>query len=103
MSIEIDVLNGEQSWSLAEPLLKAVWPQELLDKLPWGHIRFARADLRVLIDQPEAGVVCHVGIYFRTLVWNGRKYHVGGIGGVATRADCRRQGYASLALNAAVQ
>ncbi len=29
--------------------------------------------------------------------------HIGGIGGVSTRADCRRRGYASLALDAAVQ
>ena len=103
MSIEIDVLNGEQSWTLAEPLMKAVWPQEVLDKLPWGHIQFAQADLRVLIEQPEGGLACHVGIYFRTVIWNGRKFHIGGIGGLATRADSRGQGYASIALNAAVQ
>jgi predicted acetyltransferase len=103
MSIEIDVLNGEQSWTLAEPLIKAVWPQQVLDKLPWGHIRFARADLRVLIEQPEGGLACHLGIYFRTVIWNGRKVHMGGVGGLATRADCRRKGYASIALNAAVQ
>jgi aminoglycoside 2'-N-acetyltransferase I len=103
MSIEIDILNGEQSWSLAEPLIKAVWPQPVLDKLPWGHIRFAHPDLRVLIEQPEGGLVCHVGIYFRTVIWNGRKFHIGGVGGIATRADSRGKGYASIALNAAVQ
>jgi aminoglycoside 2'-N-acetyltransferase I len=103
MSIEIDVLNGEQSWTLAEPLMKAVWPQQVLDKLPWGHIRFAHADLRVLIEQPEGGLACHLGIYFRTVIWNGRKFHIGGVGGLATRADSRRKGYASIALNAAVQ
>jgi GNAT superfamily N-acetyltransferase len=103
MSIEIDVLNGEQSWTLAEPLMKAVWPQEVLDKLPWGHIQFAHADLRVLIEQPEGGLACHVGIYFRTVIWNGRKFHIGGVGGLATRADSRGQGYGSIALNAAVQ
>ena len=40
---------------------------------------------------------------FGTVTWNGRKVHIGGIGGVATRADSRRRGYASIALNAAVQ
>src|SRR6478609_8451497 len=98
MGIEIDVLNGEQSWPVAEPLMKAVWPQGSLDKLPWGHIRFAHAELRVLIEPPERGLACHVGIYFRTVTWNGRKFHIGGVGGVATRADSRRQGYASIAL-----
>jgi aminoglycoside 2'-N-acetyltransferase I len=103
MNIEIDVLNGDASWSMAEPLLKAVWPRDVLEKLPWGHIVFAHADLRVLIEAPEGGLACQVGIYFRTLICNGRKFHVGGIGGVATRDDCRARGYASIALNAAIQ
>src|SRR3954449_2907348 len=103
MSIEIDVLNGDASWSKAEPLMKAVWPRHVVEKLPWGHIEWAHADLRILIDAPEGGLACHVGVYFRTITWNGRKTNVGGIGGVATREDCRRHGYASLALNAAVR
>jgi len=103
MSIEIDVLNGDASWPQAAPLLKAVWPPHAIEKLPWGHVKWAHADLRVLIDAPEGnGLACHVGIYFRTVTWNGRKVHVGGIGSVATREDCRGRGYASLALNAAV-
>jgi aminoglycoside 2'-N-acetyltransferase I len=104
MSIEIDVLNGDKSWPIAEPLFNAVWPRDIVEKLPWGHIQWAHADLRVLIEQPPGdGLACHVGIYFRTVIWNGRKSHIGGIGGVATRADRRRRGYASIALNAAVQ
>lgn len=103
MSIEIDVLNGAASWPLAEPLFKAVWPPDVVKKLSWGHIKWANAELRVLIEAPEGGLACHAGIYFRTITWNGRKLDIGGIGGVATRADCRRRGYASIALNAAVQ
>ena len=107
MSIEIDILNGNESWPLAKPLFDAVWPRDVLEKLPWGHIKWANADLRALIEapheQPEGGLACHVGIYFRTVTWNGRKVDIGGIGGVSTRADCRRRGYASIALNAAVQ
>ena len=37
------------------------------------------------------------------MTWNGRKVEIGGIGGVSTRDDCRRRGYASLALNAAIR
>ena len=95
MSIEIDVLNGNASWPRAEPLMQAVWPREAIEKLPWGHIKWAHADLRVLIDAPEDAVqpglacqdlACHVGIYFRTATWDGRKVEIGGIGGVSTRA-----------------
>jgi aminoglycoside 2'-N-acetyltransferase I len=102
MSIEIDVLNGDASWRRTEPLHTAVFGPEIVGKLPWGHIEWAHANLRVLIDAPEGGLACHVGIYFRTIDWNGNKIHVGGIGGVMTRQDCRGRGYASLAITAAI-
>ena len=54
MSIEIDVLNGDASWTTAEPLLDAVWPPHVMEKLPWGHVKWAHADLRVLIEAPES-------------------------------------------------
>ena len=55
MSIEIDVLNGNESWPIAEPLFKAVWPADVVEKLPWGHVKWAHADLRVLIEAPQSG------------------------------------------------
>ena len=103
MSIEIEVLNGDESWPIAKPLFEAVWPADVVQKLPWGHVRWAHADLRVMIETPSDGLACHVGVYFRNITWNGRKLHIGGVGGVSTRADCRRRGYASIALNAAIQ
>ncbi|MGY4318369.1 GNAT family N-acetyltransferase [Bradyrhizobium sp. JR3.5] len=103
MSIEIDILNGDASWRRAEPLLRAVWSPDIMEKKQWADTKWAHADLRVLLDAPDdSGLACHVGIYFRTITWNGHKVHVAGIGGVATREDCRRRGYASLALDAAV-
>lgn len=103
MSIEIDVLNGDASWPLAEPLYNAVWPPDVVEKLPWAGVVFAHAEWRVLVQADPEGVVCHVGIYRREVKWNGRKIRAGGIGGVLTREDSRRRGYASIALNAAIQ
>jgi aminoglycoside 2'-N-acetyltransferase I len=103
MSIEIDVLNGDTSWPAVKPLFDAVWPRDAVEKLPWGHVKWANADLRVLIEDASGEIACHAGIYFRTITWNDRKVHIAGIGGVATRPDCRRLGYASVALNAAIQ
>jgi aminoglycoside 2'-N-acetyltransferase I len=103
MGIEIDVLNGKESWAVAEALFDAVWPPHVLEKLPWGGITFADADLRVMVQVEDEGVVCHVGIFRREVIWNGRKLQAGGIGGVATREDVRGRGYASIALNAAIQ
>ena len=106
MSIEIDVLNANASWPRAEALMKAVWPADVIEKFSWSHIKWAHADLRVLIDapedSPEGGLACHVGIFFRDATWDGRKVQIGGIGGVSTREDCRGRGYATLALNAAI-
>ena len=107
MSIEIDILNGDASWPRVAPLMDSVWPDDVMAKLSWGHVKWAHADLRVLIDAPDAspqgGLACHVGIFFRTVLWNGRKIDIGGIGGVATREDYRGRGYAGLALGAAIQ
>src|SRR5665213_437813 len=103
MSIEIEVLNGNESWPMAEPLFNAIWPPDVVATLPWAGIVFAHADLRVLVQAEAETVVCHVGIYRREVTYNGRKMRAGGIGGVLTREDQRRRGYASVALNAALQ
>jgi aminoglycoside 2'-N-acetyltransferase I len=103
MSIEIDVLNGDASWPLVEPLFKAVWPPDVVAKLPWGRFAFAHPEWRVLVRADPEGVISHVGIQRREITWNGRKMRAGGIGGVLTREDSRRRGYASVALNAAIQ
>jgi aminoglycoside 2'-N-acetyltransferase I len=102
MSIELEILNGQAAWPSVEPLFEAVWTP-IKQAASWSHIRWANADLRVVLETPEHGVVAHVGLYFRMVTWNGVKMHIGGIGGVSTHPDHRRRGYASVALNAAVQ
>ena len=103
MSIEIDVLNGDASWSLAEPLFKAVWPPHVIAKLPWGRFALPIRSGGCWFEADPEGVVSHVGIQRREITWNGRKMRAGGIGGVLTREDSRRRGYASVALNAAIK
>jgi aminoglycoside 2'-N-acetyltransferase I len=103
MSIEIDILNGDAAWSEVEPLYHAIWPPEVVAKLPWANIVSAHADMRVLLRDGMDEVVCHVGIYRREGTWNGRKVNIGGIGGVLTREDRRRRGYATIALDAAIR
>lgn len=103
MSIEIEILNGDASWPVAKPLFDVVWPKAEVEKLPWSHVRWAHADLRVLVETAEGDLACHVGIYTRMAKWNNRPMNIGGIGGVATHPGHRRHGYASVALNAAIQ
>jgi aminoglycoside 2'-N-acetyltransferase I len=102
MGVEIEILTGDSSWPSVKPLFEAVWPQDVVEKLSWGHIVLAPADLRVLLESDEQ-LVCHVGITRREATWDGRKVRIGGIGGVSTHPDFRRRGFASVALNAAVQ
>lgn len=95
MSIEIDIRTGDAGWPAAKPLLTSIWP-------PGGPIEWSHPDLRVTIEEPDRGVVSHVGIYRRIGTWKGRRARIAGIGGVCTHPDFRRHGYASIALNAAV-
>ncbi len=103
MSIEIDIQTGDASWPAVEPLLTSVFKAETALSLSTGVIQWGNPDLRVMIEKPEQGVVCHVGIYRRIGTWKGRKVRIGGIGGVATHPDHRCHGYAGLALTAAIQ
>jgi len=101
-NIEISIESGDASWARAEPLLEATWPRAKMANLSWGQVVFAHADFRVFVERENEGIVCHVGIFRRHATLNGRPVHVGGIGGVATRSDSKRRGYATVALNAAI-
>jgi aminoglycoside 2'-N-acetyltransferase I len=103
MSIEIEIVSGDQSWPRVEELYARASPETGVGDDAWRHVKWANADLRVLIEADDGALASHAGIYFRTVTWNGQQVHIGGIGGVATRADCRRRGYASIAINAAIQ
>ncbi|MBC7580162.1 GNAT family N-acetyltransferase [Tardiphaga sp.] len=101
MNIEIEILTGEASWPMVQPLFERVWPQAA-EKRTTDRIEYARAELRVIVLADEQPV-CHVGICRREGVWKDRPIRIGGIGGVATHPDFRRRGFASVALNAALQ
>ena len=100
--IEISIESGDASWPKAEPLMEEAWPEAARASLSWGHVVFAHADFRVFVEREDDGAVCHVGIYRRRANLNDRPVHIGGIGGVATRREYKRRGYATLALNAAI-
>jgi aminoglycoside 2'-N-acetyltransferase I len=103
MSIEIEIVNGDQSLPQVERLFSQATPEaEAEHEAPWRLVTWANPDLRVLIDAADGELACHAGSFFRTATWNGQKVHIAGLGQVATRPDCRRRGYASIAIDAAV-
>src|SRR5260370_36691026 len=89
MRIEIDVLNGDAWWPLAEPLFKAVWPPEVVEKLPWGRFAVAYPEWRGLVQSDEEGVGSHVGVPRREGTRNGRKEPPGRDCGALTPEDKR--------------
>jgi hypothetical protein len=99
----IEVCDGNESWPLAEPVLKAVWPPEVMATLAWRDLVFAHAVRRVLAWDDDGRLVCHVGLFVREIRWDGRPVNVGGIGGVATLPHRREQGFASTALKRAAE
>lgn len=103
MSINIEILNGDASWPTVKPLFDTVWPRHVIAALGWKDILFDDPELRVIVENEDEAVVSHVGIYRRRATFNERPVHIGGIGGVATHPDHRRHGFATIALNAALQ
>jgi aminoglycoside 2'-N-acetyltransferase I len=88
----IDIKAGDVGWQDAAPLLKAVWPPEVVATLPWRDVVWAPPDKRVLVFDHANAIIGHVAIVIRNATWDDQAVTVGGIGGVATRDDCRRRG-----------
>lgn len=98
----IEVSTGDSGWPQAAPLLRAVWPSEVVATLPWRDVVWAHADHRILVYDSDGTIVGHVGLFIRIAQWNARNVKIGGIGGVATREDRRRKGIASFAMQRAM-
>ena len=99
----IDIKASDLGWPQAAPLLKAVWPPEVVAKLPWRDVVWANPDYRLLAFNRDNEIICHLAIVLRDATWDGRAVRIGGIGGVATREESRRQGVASTAMRMAIQ
>jgi predicted acetyltransferase len=79
----------------------AVWSPEVVAALPSKDVVLAHADWGVLIFNSDEELIGHIGIFSRDAMWGTCAVKVGGIGGVATREDCRRQGVASARMRCA--
>jgi aminoglycoside 2'-N-acetyltransferase I len=101
--MRIDISPGDPSWEAAEKLLDLVWPDEIVAMLPWADVVWAHAERRVMVreDTPPHELVCHVGLFTRTVTFNGADAAIGGIGGVGTHPDRRGRGLATAGMHAA--
>jgi aminoglycoside 2'-N-acetyltransferase I len=102
LGTRVEVRPADASWQEARPLFDAVWPAELRATFSWAHVVWANAQRRVLVWNGAGDLICHVGIHSRRATLAGRPVKIGGIGGVITRQDARRQGHASAAIRLAL-
>jgi aminoglycoside 2'-N-acetyltransferase I len=98
-----EIVGGNDGWGQAQELLAQVWPPHLRAELPWRDVHWAHADRRLLLWSEPRRLACHVGLFERTGSWNGAGIRLAGVGGVATRPEFRRQGFASAAMRQAAQ
>ena len=101
--MRMEIAPGPVAWPLVEPLLDAVWPSGTGAQGPWGLVVWERAARSILVWDDGSEPVCHVGLHLRDATWDGRAVRIGGVGGVATRAQHRRRGFASAAVRKAAQ
>jgi predicted acetyltransferase len=100
--VRIEIRPGDAALEQAAPLFAAVWPPEVRATFSWAHVVWANAEQRVLVWNDAGELVCHVGLYVRRARWGDDPIKIGGVGGVITREDARRRGYASAAMRVAV-
>lgn len=98
-----EIKAGDVARQQSASLLRAAWPPEAVANLPWRDVVWAKPDQRLLAFNRGNEIICHVGIVLRDATWDGRGVKIGGIGGVTTREDSRRQGAASAAMRRATQ
>src|SRR5215469_16205487 len=103
MTDRIETVDGDAGWTLAEPLLDAVWPPDVVATLPWKDVVWANPQRRVFTFDRAGQLISHVGLYRRDATWNGRAVTMGGVGGVATREGNRGRGIASAAMRRAAE
>ena len=99
----IEIMPADAGWQHAGPLIRSIWPPEVVATLPWRDVTWTTPDWRVLAFDAAGAPIGHTGIVLREADWDGRAVRVGGIGGVVTRADCRRHGIASTVMRRAMQ
>lgn len=79
----------------------AVYPPEADADDPAHQLQWADTPWRVLIWDDGHHLVSHVGVLTREGTLDGESVLIGGIGGVKTHPDARRQGYAGAGMRRA--
>lgn len=96
-----DLTAGEAAALRA--LSTAVYPPEVAANWPGRALEWAAATWCVVCRDDDRTALCHVGIIRRDGRVNDSPATIGGIGGVMTHPDARRQGLASQCIRRAIE
>ena len=81
----------------------AVYPPEISATWPGRAIEWAAHQWAVVGWDDEGAALCYVGVIFRDARWNEGAVRVGGIGGVKTHPASRGRGFATTAIQRALE
>jgi aminoglycoside 2'-N-acetyltransferase I len=95
-----DLSAGEQS--ALRTLSLAVYPPEIAAAWPGRVFEWAAHQWCIIGWDAEGDANCYVGIVLREARWNDRAVRVGGIGGVKTHPASRGRGFATKAIQRAL-
>lgn len=99
--LPVDQLSpGEQA--ALQALGNAAYPSDPAAPQPGRGREWAGPTYRVLVWHPDGRLAAHAGLLVRDALANEQPVRVGGIGGVVTHPDMRRQGLAAAAMTHAV-
>ena len=94
-------LTGDEQSAL-RTLSLAVYPPEISAALPGRAIEWASAQWSVIGWGAEGATLCYVGVILREARRNERAVKIGGIGGVKTHPASRGRGFATTAIQRAI-
>lgn len=95
-----DLTAGEQA--ALRTLALAVYPPEVSATWPGRAIEWAAHQWAVIGWDAEGVALCYVGVVLRDARWNDRAVRVGGIGGMKTHPASRERGFATKAIQRAL-
>jgi aminoglycoside 2'-N-acetyltransferase I len=98
----ISELTAEEKTAL-DALSAAVYSPETSTAWPGRHREWAGAMHQVLVWGADGTLVVHVGLVLRDGRWNEHAVLIGGVGGVMTHPEHRRQGLAASAMRQAIE
>ena len=95
---DLSEVEGQELKNLSQ----AVYSPEDVSNWPGRSLEWSRPEIAIFLRENDEQLACHAGLLIRSALYNGADVRIGGVGGVMTRPDARRQGYAAQALKSAL-